>query len=209
MLNIAKEVLARIDALMEKKQGQLAEIQKQLDLQRGAEAEARAELDAAAEALDFEKHQATKKTLDRITEMQDMLCRRINQLSSAKLVTETESDEVIDALLGYEQDLAAKFRVDVAPLLAKLKAVTEAYRADVDEAEAAISTWTNRVHPNYRSFAGTIYSETGSSRSPRPVAVHLSQYLGSAESYSIANFVQSDDVKKILTEYKAGDPLDK
>lgn len=203
MKNTAKEVMDLISSLMENKKQQLEEIQEMLCEERKAEADAQAALDAAAAALDYEAHCTAKAALAHAVDCEEMLDRRLNQLASAKLVPEEESDKVIGSLLQYEQDLEKSFEDNVAALLAALKDAMTKHKDAVDEAEGAIHSWTQNIHPNYRSRGITRYAN-GTDRADHPVPVRTGIYVGGNLWIEVRDFLDKRLIKELLRVHACG-----
>ena len=188
MTNKAKEVLARIHEMSEEKNKSLAEIQKKIDNERKAEAAAQMAIDKAVSALDFDANHKAQADLAAAAERRALLQRRADQLMKGKLVTEEESDQTIESLLKYEEDLSAVFEAEITAPLASLCKIYTSYAEAIREAERAIGTWTQGVHPNYRN-RGTVYPN-GTDRADHPVPVRKTEYRGCDKSLSIQRMLE-------------------
>ena len=189
MKNTAAEVRERIEEMIGDQAQQLADIQEKIEAERKAEAEARAAIEQAVADLDFDRNHEAKRALEQAIERRELLSKRAEMLRSRKLVTEEESDRVIDSLLQYEKDLAAEYVAGLSKILSQLEEMTSNYTANVDEAERAILSWTQNIFPNYRSDSARYQGGT-TTRAPHPVAVHTTAYLGCDESIITKEFVQ-------------------
>lgn len=189
MNNYASEVKKRITELIKTRDASLIDIQMKL-------AESRAEVDKAKDAMDqaifdadvkaFKKARAAR---DAAAEAVEMYEARYNQLQEHQIVTDADSESVIDGLLEYENDLSAKYLDDIADPIRKIMEAHQEYMDNVDETERVIKEWTNTVHANYKSYTGTIYRETGTHISPTPVPVRLTPYLGCKEAIAVGSFL--------------------
>jgi len=189
MKNTAAEVRERIEEMIGDQAQQLADIQEKIEAERKAEAEARAAIEQAVADLDFDRNHEAKRALDNAIERRELLSKRAEMLRSRKLVTEEESDRVIDSLLRYEKDLAAEYVAGLSKILSQLDEITSNYAADVKEAEGVILTWTQQVFPNYRSDTG-LYQGGTTNRAPKPVPVHATAYQGCSEFLITKEFVK-------------------
>ena len=189
MKNTAAEVRKRIEEMLEEQTRQMDVIQERIEAERKAEAEARTTIEQAVADLDFDRNHEAKRALDNAIERRELLSKRAELYRSRKLVTEAESDRVIDSLLQYEKDLAAEYVAGLSKILSQLEEMTSNYAANVDEAERAILSWTQNIFPNYRSDSSRYQGGT-TNRAPYPVAVHTTAYLGCDESIITKEFVK-------------------
>ena len=189
MKNTAAEVRKRIEEMLEEQTRQMDVIQERIEAERKAEAEARTTIEQAVADLDFDRNHEAKRALEQAIERRELLSKRVEMLRSRKLVTEEESDRVIDSLLQYEKDLAAEYVAGLSKILSQLEEITNNYDADVKEAEGVILKWTQQVFPNYRSETA-MYQGGTTNRAPYPVAVHTTAYLGCDESIITKEFVK-------------------
>ena len=189
MKNIAKETLTKIENMKSEKARELAVI-----FDKGREAESLAEkaekdLRDAYERLDlaaYEKAKNEKATAETAAEMYGL---RGRQLEEREFLTEAESDATIDALKGYEEELAFEFKKAIEEPIRKLSELQKHYAEAVTEAELAIKRWTSEIHQNYRS-ENTTYKD-GTNRSPVPVPVRRLPYEGSSLSRKIGTFLNN------------------
>lgn len=188
MKNRAKEVQAKIEALIDAREQTAAAILEKLEGERRAEAAAQEAIDKATAALDFEMNHKAQQDKAAAAERRALLQRRFDQMRSGRPVTEEESNEIIESLLQYEKDLAAAFEEDISAPLAALAKLCKEYREKVQETEDTINNWTREIHPNYLS-PSTTYPD-GTHRAPQPVPVHRTPYLGSKLSSQLDNFLR-------------------
>ena len=110
--NKAQEVQKRIKEMMDKKQGELAQINdKKTEAQTRKEA-AELAIQKATEIMDLEAFEEAKQEKHKAQTAIDMYSGRYKQLAAQEYISEAESDRVIDELLPYEQDLGADFVVE-------------------------------------------------------------------------------------------------
>lgn len=145
---------------------------KQLKASEEALEAASANMDAAAfDQASQEKHRAETVLA--------MCAAKSEQIKAHRYISEAESDQVIDELLAYEDQLAADFVKAAGKLLDKLDECQKNYAAEVQEVEQIITTWCSQIHPNYRARHGTTYYRDGkqTDRADRPIPVH-NDYAG-------------------------------
>lgn len=183
MENRAKEVNARIFDLLAKRHEEIGRIETTLDELRAKAESAAAEVESATEATDLDAYEAAKKDLGAIESAIVMYSARLNQLKASEYVSETESDAVIGSLLDYEKELEDGYKEAIIEHIEALTNITSQYRADVKEAENAITDWTHKIHANY-------YSYTNQARRPYPVPVRTLNYSGCKESVQVYDFLK-------------------
>lgn len=187
MKNIAKEILTKIEDMKSEKARELEVIFDKAK-EAGLLAEkAEKDMRDAYERLDlaaYEKAKNAKATAETAAEMYGL---RGRQLEEREFLTEEESDATIDALKGYEEELAFEFKKAIEEPIRKLSELQKHYAEAVTEAELAIKRWTSEIHRNYRS-EGTRYPD-GSNRSPVPIPVRNVPYSGCGESAMVESFL--------------------
>lgn len=179
------EVLATRDQTLANIAERVAEAQEEL-----ATVTAREQI--AAERMDAKAYIKAKDERAQIEMTLGMLADRKKQLAIDSCISEEESDRVIDDLLAYEDDLAEKYKVSVAEVLAQLERLNKDYAAAVLDAEQTIDLWTRKIHKNYRSkTASTIVNGQRTNRMPTPVPIRDIRYSGCRESKEVAEFLAS------------------
>lgn len=187
--NTAQEVLARIKKMQDSKTAELTAIEsKQAEARTQLEA-ARLAIKDATERMDLKAYEKAKEDKRRAQTALDMYSGRYTQIQQQEYISEEDSDKVIASLLEYETQLAADFKQAVAEPLKALASVLQEYDTGVQETERALHIWQQDIHANYIS-AGTIYSETGTNRSPRPVPVHVLPYTGCDEAAQLGDYLK-------------------
>lgn len=163
--------------------------------------EARAQLDAAAlamkratEVLDMDAYAAAVEDQRKAQTALAMYSARYTQIEQQEYISETESDKTIDALLEYEEELAADFKAAIAAPLQKLDNVLADYLASVKDAEDVITEWQKSVHANYSTRGATTRVDplTGerTDRSETPVPVHRMLYEGCREAEQLRDYLK-------------------
>ena len=191
--NTVQQVKARIRELRETKEAQLAEMAKK-------QAEAVAQITAAeaaaakaTEELDIDGYESARREISKAQTALDLYSGRRDQINNKQYVTEAESDQVIDSLLQYEQQLDAEFRKAIAGPVAKLEEIQKDYLDRTHDAEQTIREWTSEIHANYRSRGTSSYTDklTGerTDRSPKPIPVRPMAHTGCQESSEIRDFL--------------------
>ena len=190
---VLDEVKTRMQKMREDKAAQLEEIRK-----KKAEAHVRREsaqiaLSDAAERLDADAYETAQAEMHKAQTALTMCEERYSQLLKKKFISEAESDAVIDSLLEYENRLADDFRKAAADPLDRLAAILDTYRAAVKDTEATLTEWQQSIHPNFRTFGGTMYTDettgerTDRSKEPRPV--HARHFEGCTEAVQLENYL--------------------
>lgn len=178
----------RMQDMIDKRASEIAEIDKVLTETAETIRKASEAVDAAVAATDFDAYTNANAEASRARAVSDMYKRRREQLTGRELISDAESDAVIDSLLDYEKDIAAQYERDIKKALAGLAAVHDRYMVEVEKTEETITRWTSEIHKNYRS-TGTTYSD-GTNRAPRPVPVHSVAYDGGALAVKINAFLR-------------------
>ncbi len=187
--NTLQEVKERMKGLLQTRANQLGEIQEQ-QREAGERLEAAtAAMSAATEAMDLDAYETAKREKTRARTALEMYGNRYNQIQKKELITEAESDGVIRSVLDYESELDADYKAALGEHLRALAKLNMDYRDAVRGAEDVLNEWQREIHANYRS-ATTVYAETGTNRSPRPVPVHPMQYAGCTEAVQLEEFLR-------------------
>ncbi len=162
-------VKEKIKELKDKKKAQLDEIQRKINEESATATAAAAAMDAATDALDVDAYEAAKAAQLRAQTALDMCAARRNKIQAQKMITEKESDVIINSLVEYERKIADEFQATASGLLEKLRSALEEYEKDLADAEGTLGTWTSEIHANYIATM-TTYAD-GSHRAPQPVRV--------------------------------------
>ena len=197
-LEIAK---AKMRELLDNKASQLREIQTKIcDAKTKAE-EADAAISTATEKMDLNGYEEAVAAKRKAKTALDMFSSRYKQLQGQQIISEEDSDKVIDSLLEYEDQIAERYKADIAGPLKTLNELTKAYRAEVADTEETIRAWSRDVRPNYstRGTMSRIDPETGerTDRSDHPVAVHQIPYLGCDESTVLEGLLKNNTLVQL------------
>ena len=206
MSKTATTPLQAADAQMkELLQVKAAELEKICNLKREAAAELRAASEAmekATKELDSGAYEKAKAAAQRAEDKAGMIDARFSQVQRRELITEAESDEVIDSLLQYETDLSEGFRDAIAGPLEHLAELLAAYKKEIRAVETFISRWSADIHANHRTRGASLFfDENGgyTDRSTTPVPVHSQPYKGCTEAAVLLAALEK-------TGYRKGEP---
>ncbi len=197
--NKAQEVNKQIIEMQKKKAADLLAVKEKETEARNALDAALLSMNEAAERMQLEEYKQAESDRKNAQTALDMYGNKYEQIQKQEYISEAESDKTISDLLEYEADIAEEFRTRLVEILKDAGALLKDYRAAVEEAETALNTWTQEIHSNYKSYSGTIYKETGTSRSPRPVPVHNTMYIGCNEAVILKTYLERAGVD-ILNE---------
>ena len=186
----ANDVRLRIDELRETKRKDLIDIEaRRAEAQRDLEF-AQAAIDAAAASLDQASYEDALSKKRKAESSLELCALRSRQLQNA-MVSEAESDEAIAALLACEDALAEEFKKDLSKHLSALEKLLTGYRADVQDIEDVLLTWTTEVHQNYRAphTMKTRPDGTTTNRMDTPQPIHSKPYTGCAEADRLQDYL--------------------
>ena len=186
-MNKREEIEKQIHEVNAKKKTNQEAIEKKLQDLSKQIAETRILMQEAQEDLDAGGYYDAKTELEKLQTAEEMYKGRLSQIRKEKLISEADSDAVIESLLAYEKELSEQFESEAKEILRKLTGQLKKYREEVMKTEAVLGTWTANIHPNFRSYTGTTYGSSGTNRSPNPVSVHPGGYVGSEASVSLFN----------------------
>lgn len=201
--NTRQEVQERIKTMQDKKAQELLNIQLKLDEARTEREAADLAIKEATEHMNLEAYEEAKGRKRKAQTAIDMYSGRYKQIEAQEYISEAESDSVIDSLLAYEKEIAAKFEADIAAPLKALEKLQADYAQEVAATEATLETWQRDIHANYNTRGAATYfnKETGehTTRSATPYPVHRTRYEGCSASSII-----SEMLKGRLAEYVKG-----
>ncbi len=196
MATVLEEVKSRMKEMKDNKAAQLEKIQQK-------QAEARTQIEAAAlamkqatENIDVDSYEEAKSKKRKAQTALEMYNGRYEQIRAKELISEADSDKVIDSLLEYENQLAADFKAAAAVHLKKLAELLKDYRATVQDIEHTLAIWQHDIHANYSTRGATTYynefTGTHTDRSPQPIPVHRSVYIGCAEAGRLEEYLKKE-----------------
>lgn len=194
--NALEQAKARTEELIRARNEQLADIEQKLAAARAEANTADQATKAATIRTDVEAYFKAKGERDRAAAAVEMYTARAAQLQNSEIISETESNAVIDSLLKYEQDITAEYLAKLKKALGELYAIQKEYTDGVQDTENTIARWTSEVHPNYRSMYATYAN--GTNRSDRPIPVRPVQYSGCPECHAVHEFFGMSVIEKMM-----------
>lgn len=189
--NTAQEIRAKIEALIGSRAEQLAEISEKISEARAAVERCSENMKKAQAETNLTSYAAAKAAKLEAETAVEMFSGRAAQLQGKELISEEESDSVIDSLLDYEAKISADYEAAIAGPLNQLQQLQKDYEAAIADAEAVLRLWTTQVHANYRSQS-TTFAETGTNRSPRPIPVRNIAYHGCNTAQRVRAFLDKE-----------------
>ena len=196
--NLLEEINNRMNEMLGQSRAELQTIDDQISSARNEIAEHQKSMDEAQSTIDAEKYLKASDAIRVLKTKIEMLEKRKAQHSEKELVTEEESDRVINSILEYENQIAEEYQKEIKAPINQLRQLTEKYRADVSSAETTIKRWTSNIHANYQNPFTTY--PNGTHRSDTPVPVHNVPYLGSAISIRVTDFLSHVFENKEVTD---------
>ena len=143
--NVIETVNQKIAQLMEVRDADLLQIKNKIAEGEAKEAQAEKAMNAAAAEMDAEKYTKAEHALRVARVSIQMYNTRLEQITNKELITESESDAIIDSILEYEGELAAEFKAAIVAPLKTLKTLAAEYAAEVEKAERTLSIWQLRA----------------------------------------------------------------
>lgn len=194
MVNVTEKVKQQIRDLKNCRENEMEGLKAK---RSDAQARLQTAKDAADEATrktDLEAFQTAQEQIRQASSAVEMYNRRIQQLVGQEIVSEEESDAVIDSLLEYEKVLDADYKKAIREPIAILRGLYEDYQKAIADTESTIRTWSYDIRANYRTFGRTtrIDKTTGekTDRSEKPVPVHMVPYNGVSEGRVVKEFLE-------------------
>lgn len=127
----------------------------------------------------------------------DMYKAREADLANQEIISEQESDKIIDSLLEYEETIAADFRQAITEPIRQLRQILDNYKREVANTEKTIHEWEQDIHANYISRNGMsrVDQITGerTNRSETPLPVHRLPYLGCPEAQKLEAYLKKEN----------------
>lgn len=174
------------------------------------QATARTEIEAAglalkdaAERMDIAAYTAADQARNTARIGLEMYQARQQQILKKELITEAESDKVINSLLDLERQLAEDFEAALIAPLVQLAELQRDHMARIREVESVLDAWQRDIHANYDTRGVTRYydEKTGeyTSRSKIPVAVHSAPYRGCEASLKVEKWLK-DQMREFIPE---------
>ena len=195
-MNEVEKIYKKIDALVSKKDEELAKVNEKLAELRADEIAAKSAMDAAMNDLDEAAYNSAEFKLKASQSRRAMYEGKLDQIAKQEYVSEEESEATIDALLDYEKVLQANFEKAIMPHLTALEELLAAYYADVDKTENTLRKWTNTIRKTYYNRSGSVREVNGEStnRFDTPQPVRVLPYTGCKSAGALRSLL--DSVKK-------------
>ena len=199
MVNVTEKVKQQIRDLKNCRENEMNGLKAKLS---DAQARLQTAKDAADEATrktDLKAFQTAQEQIRQASSAVEMYTRRQKQLYNAEIISQKESDAVIDRLLQYEKDLDKEFTTAIKEKLDEVREILKTYEKVIGDTESTIHTWTQTIRPNYRTFGRSTYvdPETGKATdvSKNPVPVHIGgPYRGVAAANMLSDFFHKYDM---------------
>ena len=191
---VIEEVKKQITELTEKKSQQMEVIQAELSKIRTKKAAAEDAAAEAAAAMDLKAWTSAETDMKTAENAEKMFSARLSQIQREEMISEEESDRVVDRLKDYIKAAETEFDADLKKILQDLHTLYNSHISNIQDAENVIQTWTQNVHKNYRSATASYFDpETGThtNRSPFPVPVHLSDGQGGGHARMVRQFLSN------------------
>lgn len=189
-----ERVQEQIRSLRGKKRTDLETIRAKQEETRAQIAEAETAIKDATEYMNLEAYEGAKAEKRKAQTALEMYNSRFAQIQAQELITEAESDAIINSLLEYENELAESFRAKASEPLKELAGLLKEYKAAIEETERTIREWETTIHANYSTRGRTLYYNefTGkhTDRSPRPVLVHPTGFEGCTEAVILSEYLR-------------------
>lgn len=155
----------------------------------------------ATAELDLDTYETARQAKRKAQAGQEMYTKRQKELEAQEIISEPESDRIINGLLEYEEHLAADFRRAIEEPLRKLEQILAEYTAAVADTENTIHEWTRDIHANYSTRGRSLRTDpaTGQTtdRSETPLPVHIMKYTGCPEAAQLELYLQKAKSNKI------------
>lgn len=159
-----------------------------------------AQIDAAAQNMKQATAELNVDAYDEARQAQrkaksglEMYNKRMAELEAQEIISEPESDQVIDSLLEYEDTLAADFRKAIAEPIRQLSRLYEGYINAVRDTERTLTAWQRDIHANYSTRGRMLRTDpaTGerTDRSAEPYPVHMLPYTGCDEAEQLHTYL--------------------
>lgn len=147
-----------------------------------------AAMDAATESMDTKAYAAAKSKLDTAKTTAEMYAKRYDTILAKEMISESDSDAVIDSIFAFEREATALYEEQATELVDKLDELTSEYCAVINDAERFMRRWAANVHENYRSGIGG-----KATRRDKPQRIRTLPYFGC---------VLSDVAKKFINTFR-------
>ena len=145
-----------------------------------------AAMGVATENMDTKAYAAAKSKLETAKTTAEMYAKRYDAIRTNEMITEADSDAVIDSIFAFEREATALYKDKAVQLVQELDELTNEYRAVINDAERFMQSWAANVHENYRSNIGG-----KAIRRNKPQRIRVLPYLGCDLSDITKKFVDT------------------
>lgn len=163
-----------------------------------------AQINAAAQAmkqatteLDVDAYDTARQAKRKAQAGLDMYKAREADLANQEIISEQESDKIIDSLLEYEETIAADFRQAITEPIRQLSRLYDEYVSAVKDTESTLTAWQNEIHANYSTRGQTVridpFTGERTDRSEQPQPVHRLPYLGCPEAQKLGAYLKKEN----------------
>lgn len=187
-LEKANEAMQSIAA---KRAEDLEKINEELEKANAEIARYTADMDEATANMNMAAYAAAKKNLSSAETSAEMYKSRYSTIKAKEMISEADSDAVIDSVFACEKSASALYEEKAERLVRELDALTTEYCAVIADAESIMRHWTARVHKNYRHGVGT--SRPQRDKSGKAVGIRVVPYAGCYLSNVVKQFVDKFD----------------
>ena len=152
--NTVEMVKDRMVEMLAKRAEEVAKLTEESKKVQAQKEEAEAKLKAATEEIDMDAYETAKADIKKAETALELYSARYSQIKHKEVISEEESDKVIDSLIQYEKDLDAQFMADIEEPLRRLQEINQNYLNTIRDTEITIRNWENNIHANYRNSSG-------------------------------------------------------
>lgn len=191
----------KMKELQEARQAQFDKIRQMQETYRAQISDADRTMKQATAELDLDAYDTARQARRRAMSGLEMYDKREKELWAQEIISEPESDRIIDDLLRYEEELAADFRTAIEKPIRQLSQIHAKYMAELNDTENTLEAWQQDIHANYTTRGKTIYTDpaTGKTtdRSKTPVPVHVTRNEGCAEAAQLEQYLKKSESGKV------------
>lgn len=200
--NTLEAVKTKMQELKDARQAQFDTIRKMQETYRAQISAADQTMKQATAELNLDTYDTARQAKRRALAGLEMYTKRQKELEAQEIISEPESDRIIDSLLEYEETLAADFRTAIEEPIRKLEQILAEYTAAVADTEDTLTRWTMDIRANYSTRGRMTRTDpaTGQTtdRSETPIPVHMLPYTGCPEKAQLEHYLQKRKAKGVV-----------
>ena len=178
----------KMNAILDARAAELATIRAERDKAYAEIAAHTRAMNEATEKLDAAAYSKAKNKKIAAENAAEMYSKRFDTIREKEAVSEQDSDAFIDDVLSFKAETTAQYEREALKLLNDLDALSAEYGSIIEDAKSVLTTWTRRVHANYRAYLDDPGVRTV--RRNKPVDVHSVGYVGCNLYRRVAQFVR-------------------